>query len=194
MSTRRANRDFLIKGCILTSEAFREPCCRLLECSAATKPKQGGWQCGTMSCASVGRGVPGFDMKVRTCAGASIWISVSILTFRAGQSNDFFVVHLARESGRARDAEALVRQVKELMEHYEAAACVPDEATDNPALTEQEQKVLAALSYGRTSTEVCRDLSVTCGTLRNHLHHINKKLGTHNRLEAIVRAKQRNLI
>ena len=32
------------------------------------------------------------------------------------------------------------------------------------------------------------------GPLRNHLHHINQKLRTHNRLEAVMNAIQRKLI
>ena len=37
-------------------------------------------------------------------------------------------------------------------------------------------------------------LGITAQTLRNHLHHINQKLRTHNRLEAVMNAIQRKLI
>jgi DNA-binding CsgD family transcriptional regulator len=30
-------------------------------------------------------------------------------------------------------------------------------------------------------------------SLRNHLRHVNQKLGTHNRLEAVIRAAGRGL-
>jgi DNA-binding CsgD family transcriptional regulator len=30
--------------------------------------------------------------------------------------------------------------------------------------------------------------------VRNHLHHVNQKLGTHNRLEAVTHAQRRRFI
>ena len=33
---------------------------------------------------------------------------------------------------------------------------------------------------------IARTLGITAQTLRNHLHHINRKLRTHNRLEAVT--------
>src|SRR5207244_258130 len=41
---------------------------------------------------------------------------------------------------------------------------------------------------------IARKLSISAQTLRNHLHHINRKLRTHTRLEAVTHAQQRGLI
>jgi DNA-binding NarL/FixJ family response regulator len=43
-------------------------------------------------------------------------------------------------------------------------------------------------------SEIARDLGITLPTLRNHLHSINEKQRTHNRLEAVMHAMQRGLI
>ena len=48
--------------------------------------------------------------------------------------------------------------------------------------------------FGRNSTTIARKLSISAQTLRNHLHHINRKLRTHTRLEAVTHAQQRGLI
>jgi DNA-binding CsgD family transcriptional regulator len=37
-------------------------------------------------------------------------------------------------------------------------------------------------------------MGISSQTLRNHLYHVNRKLGTHNRLEAVVHAVRRGLI
>jgi DNA-binding CsgD family transcriptional regulator len=54
--------------------------------------------------------------------------------------------------------------------------------------------VLRAFESGQTPAQVSRALRISAQTLRNHLHHINQKLGTHNRLEAVMHAVRRRLI
>jgi len=49
-------------------------------------------------------------------------------------------------------------------------------------------------STGKNAAEIARRLKITLQTLRNHLHHINQKLHTHNRLEAVTHAMQRRLL
>jgi DNA-binding CsgD family transcriptional regulator len=61
-------------------------------------------------------------------------------------------------------------------------------------LSEQERNVLRLFAEGKDSDEVASTLSISPQTLRNHLHHINQKLRTHNRLEAVMNAIQRKLI
>ena len=67
-------------------------------------------------------------------------------------------------------------------------------ASPIPALSEQEINILRMFAEGKESDEVERTLGISPQTLRNHLHHINQKLRTHNRLEAVMNAIQRKLI
>ena len=41
---------------------------------------------------------------------------------------------------------------------------------------------------------IARTLRISAQTLRNHLHRINRKLRTHNRLEAVTHAQRRGLL
>jgi hypothetical protein len=43
-------------------------------------------------------------------------------------------------------------------------------------------------------TEYLVKLGISIGTLRNHIHHLDRKLGSHGRLEALVQALKRGLI
>jgi DNA-binding CsgD family transcriptional regulator len=61
-------------------------------------------------------------------------------------------------------------------------------------LSDQEHRVLHSLSEGKSPADVVRELDISPQTMRNHLHHINQKLGTHNRLEAVTHALRRKLI
>jgi LuxR family maltose regulon positive regulatory protein len=61
-------------------------------------------------------------------------------------------------------------------------------------LSEKELQILRLFSSGKNSPEIAESLQISLQTLRNHLHHINQKLRTHNRLEAVTHAIQRKLI
>src|SRR5205823_2344282 len=72
-------------------------------------------------------------------------------------------------------------------------ALAGDEAHHAPVepLSDQERRILKLFAEGRNSTTIARKLSISAQTLRNHLHHINRKLRTHTRLEAVTHAQQR---
>jgi DNA-binding CsgD family transcriptional regulator len=53
---------------------------------------------------------------------------------------------------------------------------------------------LGLLAEGNSPAEVARGLGIRLETLRNHIHNANKKLHTHNRLEAVMQAIRRGLI
>ncbi len=61
------------------------------------------------------------------------------------------------------------------------------------ALSEQEVQILRLFASGKNSPEIAKSLQISLQTLRNHLHHINQKLRTHNRLEAVMHTIQRKL-
>ena len=43
----------------------------------------------------------------------------------------------------------------------------------------------------KNSSQVAKELGITLPSLRNHLHAVNQKLRTHNRLEAVLHAMRR---
>jgi DNA-binding CsgD family transcriptional regulator len=101
------------------------------------------------------------------------------------------IVHMARSVGDRKQTEAVVqrmlvlsKQLAEVSEHSLRPAPVD-------ALSEQERRVLRSFSEGKSSADIARELKISPQTLRNHLHHINQKLGTHNRLEAVTHAIRR---
>jgi two-component system NarL family response regulator len=61
-------------------------------------------------------------------------------------------------------------------------------------LTETEYRVLDELARGDSNRDIAARLAVSEQTLKNHLSAIFKKLGAKNRLEAVRRAMERNLI
>ena len=56
------------------------------------------------------------------------------------------------------------------------------------------RRILKLFAEGNNPTTVARSLKISPQTVRNHLHHINRKLRTHSRLEAVTHAQRRGLI
>lgn len=139
-------------------------------------------------------GESSFDMQVRTRDGQELWLNVSVLVFDAVQSGPALVAHLAHDITASRQRRAVYERL------VQAARDVVQLANDEPhlvpvsPLTEQEQRILRAFAEGLTPARVARSLDISTQTLRNHLHHVNRKLGTHNRLEAVTHAQRRRLI
>ena len=52
------------------------------------------------------------------------------------------------------------------------------------SLSSREKQVLDLLSQGHTNDEIAQQLFITCGTVKNHVHHILKKLNVTNREQA----------
>ena len=56
-------------------------------------------------------------------------------------------------------------------------------------LTRREMEVLKLIAAGLTNAEICRELSIAMGTVKRHTANINLKLDTHNRTQAVARAR-----
>jgi DNA-binding NarL/FixJ family response regulator len=58
-------------------------------------------------------------------------------------------------------------------------------------LTSREEEVLQLIAHGFTNQEIANELIVECGTVKNHVHNILKKLDVNNRHEAATLFKMR---
>jgi two-component system, NarL family, response regulator DesR len=61
----------------------------------------------------------------------------------------------------------------------------------NNPLTQREREVLAAALPGLSHAEIAARLSLSEGTIRNHLSAAMQKVGAHNRMEAARLAEQK---
>lgn len=139
-------------------------------------------------------GIPNFDLEVRTRSGERIWVNVSTIVFDNQRTGRRLFVRLVRDvDQRRRNEERFYRMVDVARELVALAGHEAHHAPVEP-LSDQERRILTLFAEGRNSTTIARKLSISAQTLRNHLHHINRKLRTHTRLEAVTHAQQRGLI
>ena len=61
-------------------------------------------------------------------------------------------------------------------------------------LSKRESEILIQLSKGLNYNEISENLFISPSTVRKHIENIYKKLQVHTKIEAVLKAKQQNLI
>jgi PAS domain S-box-containing protein len=160
-----------------------------------TEALAGGFEAATRSWNDTSGGIPNFDLEVGTKSGERLWVNVSTIVFDNPRTGRRLFVRLARDMTVRRQNEALITRMVELARQVVALSAteVADHAPVEP-LSDQERRILTMFAQGKNSAAIARKLKISPQTLRNHLHHINRKLRTHNRLEAVTHAQRRGLI
>jgi PAS domain S-box-containing protein len=161
--------------------------------SLGTEPLVGGAETAVRHQAS-GPRIPHFDLDVRTRSGARLWINVSTIVFDNRRTGRRLLVRLARDITQRRLNARLLGRMLELARQVVA---LPEETSHQvPAegLTNHEREILTLFADGNSSATIARKLGISAQTLRNNLHHINRKLGTHSRLEAVTHAQRHRLV
>jgi PAS domain S-box-containing protein len=139
-------------------------------------------------------GILNFDLEVQAKSGNRIWVNVSTIVFDNRRTGRRLFVRLARDITPRRTKEALSNRMLELARQL---VSLTDDATDHTPvepLSDQERRILKLFADGSSPASIARTLRISGQTLRNHLHRINRKLRTHNRLEAVTHAKRRGLL
>lgn len=153
--------------------------------AAATRPTQRSL---------AGKSIPHFDLEVRTRSGERIWINVSTIVYDAPRTRERLFVRLARDITVRRHREQVSARLLQAARDVVALVEVAPDAARVETLTEQERRILRLFAQGRNPATIIRRLDISAQTLRNHLHHINRKLRTHSRVEAVTHALQRGLL
>ena len=150
--------------------------------------------CSLMECAGKHTEIPNFDMSVQARSGQRLWINISTLIFENSRTSQRLLIHLAHDISDQKKTELLVQKMILLSQQFVDLTESAVRAVPISPLSEQEVSVLRLFASGKHSVEIAKSLHISQQTLRNHLHHINQKLGTHNRLEAVMNAIHRKLI
>ena len=154
----------------------------------------GGLEAATRHWNGASGGIPNFDLDVRLRSGKRLWVNVSTIVFDNHRTGRRLFVRIMHDiSHRKRKEEMLHRMVEAARDVVALTEDASDQAPVE-SLSEQERRILKLFAEGSSSTVIARKLSISGQTLRNHLHHINRKLRTHNRLEAVTHAQRRGLI
>ena len=150
--------------------------------------------CSVLECAAKNSEIPNFDLNVKTRSGQRIWINMSTITFQNSRTGRRLLVHLAHDITEQKKTEQLVQKMRDMAQQFNQVTDPVGRAAPVVDLSEQEKQILRLFAEGKSPASIARALTISSQTLRNHLHHINQKLRTHNRLEAVMHAIRRKLI
>lgn len=113
------------------------------------------------------------------------------------------LVPLLREAARQGICPEYAGRILAEMRNYEQPRSTPgqekqvillESALHVEPLSERELEVLRLVVAGFSNREIARQLVVSPGTAKTHIHHICGKLGVRNRTEAAVRARDLHLV
>ncbi len=159
-----------------------------------TQALAGGLEAATRHWDGTTGGITNFDLDVRARSGDRLWVNISTIVFDNKRTGRRLFVRLAHDITHRRHKEDLFnRLVGTAREVLSLAEATLDHAPVEQ-LSEQERRILTLFAEGSNPTAIAQTLNISAQTLRNHLHHINRKLRTHNRLEAVTHAQRRGLI
>jgi len=145
-------------------------------------------------CAAHTESIPAFDLEVTTRCGQRKWINVSTIVFEDSRLHRRLIVHLSHDISKRKEVEQAFSKMTELSKKVVSIGETQPLLAPVESLSDQEHRILTLFAKAKNSGQVAKDLGITLPTLRNHLHAINQKLRTHNRLEAVLHAMRRGLI
>jgi PAS domain S-box-containing protein len=178
------------------SEVLRRNVDEVLEArdTLGTRALAGGFDAPIRRTNGTSRGIENFDLEVRVRDGRRIWVNVSTIVFDNHRTGRKLFVRLAHDISQRRRKEELLNQMMDVAQRLVRLTDDPSELAPVEPLSEQERRILKLLADGGNPAAIAARLGISGQTLRNHLHHINRKLRTHNRLEAVTHAQRRGLI
>jgi PAS domain S-box-containing protein len=178
------------------NEVLRRNVDEVLEARDAlgTRALAGGFDAPTRRTNGTSPGIDNFDLEVRVRDGRRIWVNVSTIVFDNHRTGRRLFVRLAHDISQRRRKEELLNQMMEVAQRLVRLTGDSSEHAPVEPLSEQERRILKLFADGGNPAAIAGQLSISAQTLRNHLHHINRKLRTHNRLEAVTHAQRRGLI
>lgn len=130
-------------------------------------------------------------LSYRTESSDRIDVSVSAFVVYGDAPSNYCVVHVLESISNPDDESRL-----SIPDRFASIISSDESAEANASsveLTARETEVLRMLTTCSTTPEIARRLSISEGTVRNHVRNILNKLDVHSRLEAVCLAIRRRL-
>ena len=149
-----------------------------------------GEGCALSAMARKGEPTRHFEIDVRTSRGDPLRVAVIAIVIRDAPSGSFNIIHVLQPTADPRP------DLDSPPGAWLATGDVPMEERDHSsaALTGREIEVLRLLERGEPTEDDAKILGISAKTVRNHIHNVFRKIGAHNRLEAVRIAKSRGMI
>jgi DNA-binding CsgD family transcriptional regulator len=138
-----------------------------------------------------------FSIKTNDNKGEKIVLSVNIVLLPSMCKKGWVVMHLLNRSM----STDVLSSIDYAMSAGNPAASSFSNAADTrhgedevSRLTGREKEVLQLLAEGISLASIGKRLLISLTTVRNHMQHIQKRLGVHSQTEAVAYAYRHNLV
>ncbi|GMR18413.1 MAG: hypothetical protein BMS9Abin33_0825 [Gammaproteobacteria bacterium] len=181
---------------ISSKEALGRPCSEVVRGKdPAGQPFCGGGCC--VARLTQGENAPGtFPLRVRNGDGNELRLSVSIVLVPSRRKDLWTCVHLLHKGEAADTLDVL--EYNTLQRRPTSDRNSDNDGRSSPytisSLTAREQEILQLLTEGLAVSVISRLLNISPVTVRNHLQHIQAKLGVHSQVETVAYAYRNNLV
>lgn len=138
-----------------------------------------------------------FSIKVKDSKGEEIVLSVNIILVPSQCKKGWVVMHLLNRSMTRNFLPSIdyaARCGQPASSSYSYAASIGQCDDEVSRLTGREAEVLQLLSEGISLPAIGKRLLISLTTVRNHMQHIQKRLGVHSQTEAVAYAYRHNLV
>jgi len=144
-----------------------------------------------------GENVPGtFPLRVRTGDGKDLRLTVTIVLVPSRRKDRWTCVHMLHREEAADTLDLLKYNSSPghpASKHNPANGASLSSASISP-LTARENEILQLLAEGLAVSVMSQLLNISAVTVRNHLQHIQAKLGVHSQVETVAYAYRHNLV
>lgn len=176
--------------------ALGRPCSEVVRGKdSADQPLCGG-DCGVAELTNGGLGPTDFSMRVRDNNDELLELSVNIVLVPSRRKDMWACVHLLHR-GEAVDTFDMLEGYgveKSKAVRHTSGARSRKEADLQCSLTAREYEILRLLAEGMHVSAMAQLLNISPVTIRNHIQHIEGKLGVHSQVEAVAYAYRHKLV
>jgi DNA-binding NarL/FixJ family response regulator len=144
-----------------------------------------------------GEDAPGtFPLRVRNGEGNELRLSVSIVLVPSRRKDLWTCVHLLHRGEAADTLDVLEYNALQRRPTSDRNSDIGDRpySAMSSLLTAREQEILQLLTEGLAVSVISQLLNISPVTVRNHLQHIQAKLGVHSQVETVAYAYRHNLV
>ncbi len=175
-------------------EVFGKTCSEILHGMDTLGTQVCHERCLELQCTLKPTPMPNFDLNAAARNGERKWVNISTIFYLNRRTQKTLIVHLARDISEQKKREEVFRKMIAISREVSILEDTVNGAAPVTQLSSQELEILRMFAAGNNAPRIAKALKISPQTLRNHLHHINRKLRTHNRLEAVTHAQQRHLL
>jgi len=165
-------------------------------CNAAAEKCFCHQKCTVAKLSEGGKAPKTFLVRAKDKNDQALVLSVSIILVPSSCKSCWHVMHLLHRDTYPDVLSTLDASNRRKLQHNAHSKYTSniDDYEKESRLTAREYEILELLSEGISGSTIAKKLNISTTTVRNHIQHIENKLGVHSKTEAVAYAYRHNFL